>query len=137
MESPSSINTRQQERQTFTNQHDTITCDTICIGDGQLLPHWTLNFLSTNYCLTRFTCIFFLLLEYICFSINFFVFPGSFFYQHHKIYIYKYIYKGPFSIAPTWRCKRRHYSFPWIVQLILDPHRLILKPHSLILNAEY
>ena len=69
----------------FTNQHDTITCDTICIVDGYSLPHWTLSFLSTNYCLTRFTCILFLLLEYICFSIKPFVFPVSFFGQHHNI----------------------------------------------------
>ena len=34
MDSPFSINTRQQERQTeFTNQHDTITYDTICVVD--------------------------------------------------------------------------------------------------------
>ena len=47
-------------------------CDTICIVDRESRPHWTLSFLSTNYCLTRFTCILFLLLEYICFSINLF-----------------------------------------------------------------
>ena len=31
------------------------------------LPHWTLSPRSTNYCLTRFTCILFLLLEYMFF----------------------------------------------------------------------
>ena len=63
----------------FTNQRDTITCDTICVVDGLSLPHWTFSFLSTNYCLTRFTCILFLLLEYICFSINPFCVPRVFF----------------------------------------------------------
>ena len=37
---------------------------------------WTFSFLLTNYCLTRFTCILFLLLGYICFPINLFAFPG-------------------------------------------------------------
>ena len=59
MDLPSSINTRQRERQMeFTNQRDTITCDTICVVTGSQYP----IFLSTNYCLTRFTCILFLLL---------------------------------------------------------------------------
>ena len=41
------------------------------LRSGQIVtPHWTRNFLSTNYYLTRFTWILFLLLEYICFSIN-------------------------------------------------------------------
>ena len=35
MDSLSSINTRQRERQTdFTNQRETITCDTIYVEDG-------------------------------------------------------------------------------------------------------
>ena len=51
-----------------------------------------LCFLLTNHCLTRFPCILFLLLEYICFSINLFVFPGSFFCQHHNS-----------SLALSWR----------------------------------
>ena len=63
---------------------DTITCDTTCVEDRQSLPHWTLSFLLTNYCLTKFTCILFLLLEYICFSINIFVFSVSFFRQNHN-----------------------------------------------------
>ena len=66
-----------------TNQRDTIMCDTICVVDGQSLPHWTLSFQSTNYYLTRLTCILFLLLEYICFSIKLFVFSVFFFGQHH------------------------------------------------------
>ena len=57
------------------------------------VPHWTLSFLLTNYCLTRFPCIFFLLLEYICFSINLLEFPVSFFFASiTTIYIYIYIY---------------------------------------------
>ena len=56
----------------------TITCDTICLVNGESLPHWTLSFLSTNYCLTLFACTLFLLLEYICFSINLLVFPHVF-----------------------------------------------------------
>ena len=75
-----------------TNQRDTITCVAICVVDGLSLSQWTLSFLSTNYCLTRFTCILFLLFEYICFSINPFVFPVSFFGRHHNVYIYIYIY---------------------------------------------
>ena len=34
---------------------------------------WTLTFLSTNYCLTRFTCILFLLHEYMFFYQPFYV----------------------------------------------------------------
>ena len=89
-------------------------CDTTCLVDGKSLPDWTLSFVLTNYCLTRFTCILFLLLEYICFSINLFVFPMSFFWSasqklhwsidgetqemeidicmRNHIYIYIYIY---------------------------------------------
>ena len=52
--------------------------DTTCVVDGKSLPNWTLSFLSTNYCLTRFTCILFLLLVYICFSINLFCVPHVF-----------------------------------------------------------
>ena len=85
MASPSSINTCQPERQTdFTNQRDTITCDTICGVDRYSLPHWTLSFLSTNYCLTRFTCIFFFYVNIYVFLSAFFVVPVSFFWQHHN-----------------------------------------------------
>ena len=66
--------TRASDRER-TNQRDIITCDTICVVDSKL---------SINYCLTRFTCILFLLLKYICFSIKPFVFPVSFFSQHHN-----------------------------------------------------
>ena len=45
------------------NQRDPITCDTIYV---------------TNYCLTRFTCILFLLLQYIYISINLFYVPRVF-----------------------------------------------------------
>ena len=84
MDSPSSINTRQRSVRGINQTHVTITCDTTCVVDGWSLPHWTLSFLLTNYCLTRFTCILFLLLEYICFSIKLFVLPMSFFCQHHN-----------------------------------------------------
>ena len=59
---------------------DTITWDTICFVDNSRY----LTGLSNNYSLTQFTCILFLLLEYIHFSINLFVFPMSFFCQHHN-----------------------------------------------------
>ena len=39
----------------------------ICVVDGESLPLWNLSFPSTNYRFTRFTCIFFLLLEYMFF----------------------------------------------------------------------
>ena len=52
--------------------------------------------------------------------------------MYENVYIYIYIYKqvkvklatvvegvqkAPFSIATTPRCRRRHYSFPWIAPL--------------------
>ena len=57
---------------------DTVTCDTTFSVDGPSLPHWTHSFPSTNYCLTRFTCILFLLLEYTCFFYQPFCVPRVF-----------------------------------------------------------
>ena len=34
--------------------------------------------------------------------------------------------KGSFSIATMPRCRRSHYSFPWITPLTLDPSRIML-----------
>ena len=62
------------------DSRDTITCNTTCIVDNSRY----LTGLSANYCRTQFTCIWFLLLEYICFSIYLFEFPMSFFCQHHN-----------------------------------------------------
>ena len=53
------------------------------------------------------------------------------------IYIYIYIVssglivvegdpKTPFSIATIPRCRERHYSFPWITSLTLDPYDIML-----------
>ena len=75
MDSPSSINTSQQERQTRVHQlvwHNHIWYH-LC--SGCIVTNPRESQLSTNYCLTRFSCILFLLLEYICFSIKPFVFP--------------------------------------------------------------
>ena len=68
--------------------HVTIRCDTICVVDNSRYP----TGLSAHYCLIQFTCILFLLLEYICFSIYLFVFPVSFFCLHHNN-----IYLSPLS----------------------------------------
>ena len=46
-------------------------------------------FLSTNYCSTRFTFILFLLLEYICFSINPFCVPHVLSFVSITIVLYK------------------------------------------------
>ena len=79
MDSPYSINRCQQSvDREFTrvnpDPHDTITCNTTCVVNNSRYP----TELSANYCLTQFTCILFLLLEYICFSIYLFVFPRVF-----------------------------------------------------------
>ena len=53
------------------------------------------------------------------------------------VYIYIYIYKNwltiiegnpkvPFSVSITPEFRGKHYSFPWIAPLILDPYLLIL-----------
>ena len=34
--------------------------------------------------------------------------------------------KAPFSIATLSRCRRGHYSFPWVAPLTLDTHLIIL-----------
>ena len=44
---------------------------------------FTLSHIVSQAVFYKFTCILFLLLEYICFSIYLFVFPVSFFCQHH------------------------------------------------------
>ena len=62
---------------------DKMTCNTTCVEDNSRYP----TGLSANYSLTQFTCILFLFLEYICFSVYLFVFPMSFFYQHHNTVI--------------------------------------------------
>ena len=56
-------------------------------------------------------------------------------YTHTHTYIYIYVSwstlvegdpNAPFSIATTLRCKKGHYSFPWIVSLTLDPYFIML-----------
>ena len=73
MDSPSSINPRQQSWPEFTrvdpDPRDTITCNTTCVMDNSRYP----TGLSANYCLTQFTCILFLSLEYFFFYLPFFV----------------------------------------------------------------
>ena len=51
---------------------------TVIFGTGS----WTV---VLYYCLIQFVCILFLLVEYICFSIYFFVFLVFFFCQHHNM----------------------------------------------------
>ena len=58
---------------------DTITCNTTCVVGNSRYS----SGLSANYCLTQFTCLLLLLLEYM-FFIYLFMFPVSFFDQHHK-----------------------------------------------------
>ena len=53
------------------NPRDTITWDTTSVVGNSRYP----NGLSANYSLIQFTCILFLLLEYICFSIYFLCSP--------------------------------------------------------------
>ena len=61
------------------NPRGTTTWDSTSVVDNSHYP----TGLSANYCLIKFTCILFLLLN-ICFSIYLFVFTVFFFCQHHN-----------------------------------------------------